>query len=576
MRRLQLLDIVLLVVLAPLWLGCFTLHVHEVLRGRLAWVPIVVSSPEQPESYPVVRAFWPGTGAEASGLMIGDQLVRLGDTDLRGVGPIGFVARAYEETDPELRIRVSFIQAGEHHETSLNLIPVAFPWRILLLALGCAVTAVLVLLRASGSRAARLFFLAGMAYSFHWTFFFGGPRMQTYAWVVVFLCSSLVNVPLILRAALIFPEEIVPTGMRMPVWPWLFAVFGPIAASWVFGVPLPPAIGLRAVFVANVVFIATLLVLFTRNYRRTGPVGRRQLKWVVYGFYIGAFPVLVTNVVTALDLSLWWLHELSMIAPILIPICLSIAILRYNLFDIDRLISATAASSILLIFLIGGALLGGPQLARAMGGIVGIDPASEQSILQLLLVALVVPGQRYLHPWIEWLFFPERQALERGVKHLLYELSMSDNPQALLTLISERLCALLQPESCVAYGRVDDAYTPAFVRGSAVPSVIAAKSPLVDALRARVAPVDIERWRRTARRYLTPKDRAALESLRAVVVLPIGRDEPPAAFICLGRKRSGDIYTPTDYALLTAVTDKVAGELLRFTEVEIHRQAEEG
>jgi len=52
----------------------------------------------------------------------------------------------------------------------------------------------------------------------------------------------------------------------------------------------------------------------------------------------------------------------------------------------------------------------------------------------------------------------------------------------------------------------------------------------------------------------------------------VSRNESPTTFVCLGRKRSGDIYTQTDYALLTAVADKVAGELLRFEEAEIHRQ----
>jgi adenylate cyclase len=48
---------------------------------------------------------------------------------------------------------------------------------------------------------------------------------------------------------------------------------------------------------------------------------------------------------------------------------------------------------------------------------------------------------------------------------------------------------------------------------------------------------------------------------------------PLAAFLCLGAKRSGDIYTTTDLALLTAVGAKVSAELERFDEAEIARQA---
>jgi primosomal protein N' len=71
-----------------------------------------------------------------------------------------------------------------------------------------------------------------------------------------------------------------------------------------------------------------------------------------------------------------------------------------------------------------------------------------------------------------------------------------------------------------------------------------------------------------------PADRAALDSLGAAVLLPIGRNQTLTAFVCLGQKRSGDVYTATDLALLAAVADKVSGELLRFDEAEIHRHAQ--
>src|SRR5581483_7236062 len=259
-KRLPTLDVVLLAIFVPLWLGCFALHVREVVRGRLAWVPVIVSQPGTTEEYPTVREFWPGTEGQTAGLVVGDQLVRVGEADLRGVGPVGFVAHAYEQANAKLRVPISFMRAGRQYESFLSLTPVAVPWRTLLLALGFAVTAVLVLLRTSGSPAARAFFLAGMSFSFYWAFFFGGSRAQTYAWVVIFLCSAVVIFSLSLRAMLIFPEEIVPTGRRMPAWPWLFAVLGPFTTSWLFGVPFSSALGLRAIFVMNTLFIITLLV----------------------------------------------------------------------------------------------------------------------------------------------------------------------------------------------------------------------------------------------------------------------------------------------------------------------------
>jgi len=63
-----------------------------------------------------------------------------------------------------------------------------------------------------------------------------------------------------------------------------------------------------------------------------------------------------------------------------------------------------------------------------------------------------------------------------------------------------------------------------------------------------------------------------LEQLGAAVLLPLRRGAALAGAICLGVKRSGDIYTDTDLALLAAVGDKVSGELLRFDTTIILRQ----
>jgi class 3 adenylate cyclase len=573
MRRLRPLDIALLVTLVPLWLGSFALYLQRVVRGDLTRVPVFIWAPKDANTYPIVRGFRPGTGAEAVGLRVGDQLLRVGEADLRGVGPLGFVARAYEAADAELRVSLVFSREGARRDVLLPLSPLAAPWSTIPLTLGFGITAVLVLLRAPGSRLARAFFLANLVYSLQWTFFHSGVRLQTYVWAGVFTGASLLMFPLALRAVLLFPEEVVPPGTRLPVWPWLFAVIGPISTSLRFGVPpLPPTLALRVYLLVTVMFITTLLGLLARSFRRAGPVGRRQLKWVVFGIYIGTLPVLAVDVFAVYDPSLWRFHDPAVAALGLIPFCVLMAIVRFNLFDIDRLISATAAYTILSVLLVAGALTLIPRLSQAASSTVGVDPATGQVVFSLLLAAVVVPGQRYLRPQIERVFFAERYALEQGVDRLLRELSASAGPQALLTLAGEQLDVLLRPECCVIYGQSGVAYTPVFVRGRAVPPAFEASSSLVARLQTQVAPVDVEQWRRRpAGVPLAPADRAALDSLGAAVVLPLGR---LTAFMCLGQKRSGDVYTVTDLALLAAIAEKMSGELRLFDEADIRRQAQ--
>jgi class 3 adenylate cyclase len=555
--------------LLVVWVVCAGLHVKQVATGRLAWVSVYVVPPTADGDFPIVRGFWPDAAPDTGGaLAVGDHLSAVGGADLRGVGPFGFVARTLEvaAASGSLHVPITYRRGGASYETTVALVPVRYPWRMLPLAATLALTAALVLVQRRGTPIAHAFFLAAIAIGAHWMFFLGGPRWQTYAWVAVFSCASLVMLPLVLRAVLIFPAEVAPASGRLPWWPWLFALFGPLSLSWVFGVPLPPETGVRGGLVVNVVFIATLLAVLTRNFRRAGPLGRRQLKWVVLGMYLGLAPVLLADVLAAIEPSLSWLHEAAAIAEIAVPLSILLAIVRTNLFDVDRLITGTVVYSVLSILVLAAALLAVPHLAAALSASSGLDSNIVRPVLSVAAASAMVPGQRALRPRVERLLFRERHALRAGVETLLRELAEATGPEQLLGLLRDRLDTLVRPRSCVIYASLGESFVPvAFsgqAEGRAEPASLRATGAVIGALRARTAPLDVERW---AHR-LAPGVRAALDTLGAAVLVPVRRGGELAAVVCLGGKRSGDVYTATDLALLAAVGDKVSGELMRFEE----------
>src|SRR6185295_11449648 len=62
---------------------------------------------------------------------------------------------------------------------------------------------------------------------------------------------------------------------------------------------------------------------------------------------------------------------------------------------------------------------------------------------------------------------------------------------------------------------------------------------------------------------ISPAERRARARLGAEIVLCVRRGHQLAAFIALGEKRSGDVYTPGELSLLRTALEKVSGELLR-------------
>jgi class 3 adenylate cyclase len=193
--------------------------------------------------------------------------------------------------------------------------------------------------------------------------------------------------------------------------------------------------------------------------------------------------------------------------------------------------------------------------------------------LAVAFAAVVVPAQRVVRPRIDRLLFPERLTLAHGFERLLTEISTCADMQELTRLVGEQLDVLLRPASAILYSRTGEVFTPLVVRGRTAPPAFAAQSNLIATLQERTTPLAAERWTERRSAALNPFERAALETLDVAVLMPIRRGLALVAFECLGPKRSGDIYTPTDLALLGAVAGKISDRLLSLDATAVADQA---
>ena len=113
-----------------------------------------------------------------------------------------------------------------------------------------------------------------------------------------------------------------------------------------------------ALIVASVVLSVVSLVL---RFLRSVNVERQQMKWFAYAglVVLGALAVqmvvfsIVPETGTAVDVS----NALFSLTVLLIPITIGFAVLRYRLYDIDRIISRTLAYGLVSTILIGAYLL---------------------------------------------------------------------------------------------------------------------------------------------------------------------------------------------------------------------------
>jgi hypothetical protein len=94
--------------------------------------------------------------------------------------------------------------------------------------------------------------------------------------------------------------------------------------------------------------LAAVLSLAFR-YRRAGTTERAQLKWLVYAAAVIVVATLTTIPIASTNLQ----NAISSGAVTLVPIAIGIAVLRYRLYDIDRVISRTVAYAIVTGLLVG-------------------------------------------------------------------------------------------------------------------------------------------------------------------------------------------------------------------------------
>ena len=193
-----------------------------------------------------------------------------------------------------------------------------------------------------------------------------------------------------LLATLFVPGPIEAQFFRLPVGnPLGIDAFAGINVEDVANISL-------AIYGVSVIAAAAIVV---RRYRRSGAVVRAQIRWVAAA---GIVPIVLfltllgvgTLVPSGIGDLLWSAWILS---TTLLPIAIGIAILRYRLYDIDRLISRTIAYAIVT------ALLAGALLATnlALTTVLVRGSAVEVAISTLVVAVLFQPLRRTVQRQID-------------------------------------------------------------------------------------------------------------------------------------------------------------------------------
>jgi hypothetical protein len=142
--------------------------------------------------------------------------------------------------------------------------------------------------------------------------------------------------------------------------------------------------------------LASAAAFLLRLWRSTG-VERQQLKWFAYAVAMVLAGQLFGPVMQGLGAQGNWVWIPLLVAIAGIPTSIGIAILRYRLYEIDRIISRTLAYGLLTV-LLGGAYAG---VVLGLGQLLGRDSSLVVAAATLVVAALFQPARRRIQALVD-------------------------------------------------------------------------------------------------------------------------------------------------------------------------------
>jgi hypothetical protein len=151
-------------------------------------------------------------------------------------------------------------------------------------------------------------------------------------------------------------------------------------------------------------FVASVTSLMLR-FRRARGDGRQQLKWFAYAAAVLAASYALVAVLSAIGVESPWVAAQLGVAFLGLPIAVGIAILKYRLYDIDRIINRTlvyGALTAMLGLVYFGGVVGLQYVFRALTG-----QESQLAVVAstLSIAALFVPLRRRVQAFIDRRFY---------------------------------------------------------------------------------------------------------------------------------------------------------------------------
>jgi hypothetical protein len=216
--------------------------------------------------------------------------------------------------------------------------------------------------------------------------------------------------PLFLTTPTIALFVLFPDGRFVPPWTrWLILLSIPLTVVILY---LPP---LYSWALLGMIVLGAIYAQIYRYRHVSTPTERQQTKWVLFGFLLWLVLTGVLGVPYSIEMSLpagsplpWWSLVSSAgwwVALTIVPLSLSIGVLRYRLYDIDIIINRTLVYGSLTATLVALYFGGIVVLQRVFVLLTGQQSTLAVVASTLVIAALFTPLRRRIQSFIDRRFY---------------------------------------------------------------------------------------------------------------------------------------------------------------------------
>lgn len=264
------------------------------------------------------------------------------------------------------------------------------------------------------------------------------------------------------------------------------------------------------------VHLSGIVAQIYRYLRISDSIEKQQTKWVVLGLTIGVGGALITKMLALTipdpmgdGLPIAFVFNLiAVLWMLLLPISITIAVIRYRLWDINPIINRTLVYGALSFLTIAFYVL-------VVGGFALYFRSNETNVV----ISFIATGV------VAILFEPLRQRLQRAVNRLMY--GERDDPATVLIQLSQRLDAALAPDSVLQ-------------------TIV---ETLAQTLRLPYAAISVsdEESRFASTPGMPPSD---------LVHLPLTYQTAPVGQLILAPRAAGESFSPSDFKLINIIAQQ--------------------